>query len=235
MCGGWPGHEPFLVGERCKKMLEEENFEVELADALDAYADKEKLMGLNLIVPMWTQGTLLDDYQFNIADAVESGVGLAGCHGGMCDSFRWNTEYQFMTGAQWVSHPGVKWYHNVSVLDPEVMKRHPVPEGAFDIEYTVNICRNSSSPIVEGIPDFKVTSEQYYLHVDPAVHVLATTTVKDSEGPHATNGPVVMPVVYTKLWGKGKIFYSSLGHVDKIFEIPEVSEIMRRGMIWAAK
>ena len=236
VAGGWPGHEPDKLSVRFKKMLENEDFEVNIHNELEVYGDKEYLMQQNLIIPMWTQGELYDEYHFNISRAVESGVGLAGIHGGMCDSFRWNTCWQFMTGAQWVSHPGVKWYDNPSVLDPELLARHPVPPGGFDIEYTVNIDRNSSSPITEGIEDFTITSEQYYLHVDPANHVLATTIVKDGEGPHNANGPVTMPVVFTRLWGKGKIFYSSLGHLDHFFDdIPQIAELTRRGFLWAAK
>lgn len=236
VAGGWEGHEPDKVSVRFKKMLENEGFDVCIHHELEIYGEAGYLMEQNLIIPMWTQGTLYDDYHFNISRAVESGVGLAGIHGGMCDSFRWNTCWQFMTGAQWVSHPGVKWYDNPSVLDPDLLARHPVPPGGFDIEYTVNINRNSSSPITEGIEDFKITSEQYYLHVDPANHVLATTLVKDSEGPHVPNGPVTMPVIFTRLWGKGRIFYSSLGHVDRLFdEIPQLTELTRRGFLWAAK
>ena len=70
-----------------------------------------------------------------------------------------------------------------------------------------------------------VTSEQYYMHVDPAVHVLATTCF----------GDVVMPVSWTKPWGKGRVFYCSLGHVADTVSQPEVLEIITRGMLWAAK
>lgn len=236
VAGGWPGHEPDLMSVRFKKMLEAEAFEVGIYNKLEAYGNLDLLMNQDLIIPMWTQGELYDDYHFNISRAVESGVGLAGVHGGMCDSFRWNTCYQFMTGAQWVSHPGVKWYDNPSVLDPDLMARHPVPLGGFDIEYTVNIDRNASSPITEDIEDFTITSEQYYLHVDPANHVLATTIVKDSEGPHMANGPVQMPVIFTRLWGKGRIFYSSVPHLDHFFDdIPQINELTRRGFLWAAR
>jgi len=236
--GGWQGHEPKLVSQRFKEMLEKEDFEVAVYDTLDCLADKEALMDLDLIIPMWTQGRLDDKYAFNMSDAVESGVGIGGVHGGMCDSFRWNVEYQFITGSQWVSHPGDTYYHHMSELTPEnleyVRTFHPTPEGAFTTDYVVNIRRGAASPIVEGIPDFNVHSEQYYLHLDPCINILATTQIT-TQGPHSANGPVAMPVVYTKLWGKGRVFYSSLGHIDEVFEIPEVAEITRRGLLWAAR
>lgn len=209
--GGWDGHEPEKVSDIYRKILEAENFDVEVSDTLDAYADVEKLKALDLIVPNWTMGEIAKQYVWNVSEAVASGVGLAGSHGGMCDSFRNNVDWQFMTGGNWVAHPG--------------------NDG---IEYTVNF-KHSSSPLTEGMQDFKVVSEQYYLHVDPAVEVLATTRFPVAEGPHASNKAVDMPVVWTKRWGAGRVFYSSLGHVANIVSMPEVSHIMKRGFLWAAE
>jgi uncharacterized protein len=209
--GGWDGHQPEQVAEIFKGILEEENFQVEVSNSLDSYGDKEKLRSLDLIVPHWTMGEIERKFVLNISEAVAAGVGLAGCHGGMCDSFRNNVDWQFMTGGNWVAHPG--------------------NDG---VEYMVNI-KHSSSPLLEGISDFKVVSEQYYLHYDPAVEVLATTRFPVFHGPHATNKAVDMPVVWTKRWGNGNVFYSSLGHQANIVSMPEVSQIMRRGFLWAAE
>ncbi|MDQ0253208.1 type 1 glutamine amidotransferase [Evansella vedderi] len=209
--GGWDGHEPEQVANIYKGILEEENFDVEVSNSLESYADTEKLLGLDLIVPHWTMGEIPKKYVQNISEAIQSGVGIAGCHGGMCDSFRNNVDWQFITGGNWVAHPG--------------------NDG---VEYMVNI-KHSSSPLLEGIKDFKVCSEQYYLHVDPAVEVLATTRFPVVQGPHSYNKAVDMPVVWTKRWGLGRVFYSSLGHVANIVAMPEVTEIMRRGLLWAAE
>ena len=209
--GGWDGHEPKEIAKVFSDLLVNEGFEVEVSDTLDSFKDKEKLMDLNLIIPVWTMGEITGEQLQPVLEAVESGVGIVGCHGGMCDAFRESTEWQFMTGGQWVAHPG--------------------NDG---VEYTVNII-SKSSPIVEGINDFKVVSEQYYLHVDPAIEVLATTTFQGTNGPHATNGKVDMPVVWTKTWGQGRVFYNSLGHHADIFDNPDILEIMRRGFLWAAK
>ncbi|MEK5038161.1 ThuA domain-containing protein [Sporosarcina sp. FSL K6-3457] len=209
--GGWEGHEPEEVANIFKGILEQEHFEVELSDTLDAYADVEKLKDLDLIVPHWTMGEIEPQYVTNISEAVKSGVGLAGCHGGMCDSFRKNVDWQFMTGGNWVAHPG--------------------NDG---VEYTVAI-NYSSSSVLEGIEDFKVVSEQYYLHVDPAVEVLATTRFPIAEGPHSLNKAVDMPVVWTKRWGIGRVFYNSIGHSANVVAMPEVSKIMRNGFLWSAE
>lgn len=210
--GGWIGHEPVDVAGVFNRILVEEDFETEVSDTLDSFSDPEKLKQLHLIVPIWTMGEISEEYAVNVANAVEEGVGIAGCHGGMCDAFRNNTTWQFLTGSQWVAHPG--------------------NDGA---EYTVNIKKNSSSPIIEGIEDFAVKSEQYYIHIDPCVNVLATTRFPTVDGPHAANGIVDVPVVYTKLWGRGRVFYNSLGHNASVFDIPEARKLMRNGFLWAAK
>lgn len=210
--GGWDGHEPQLTSKRFGKLLEEADFSVTISDTLDVLSDADALMELDLIVACWTMGQINHDYVVNLSKAVGAGVGLAGCHGGMCDSFREDTEWQFITGGQWVSHPG-----------------------GDGIEYTVNIC-HGSSPITEGLDDFPVKSEHYYLHIDPAIEVLATTRFPSVNYYHISNKPVDMPVAWTKYWGNGRVFYTSLGHHDDVFEqSPNAQEMMRRGMLWAAE
>ena len=209
--GGWNGHEPQLTSRRFAGMLENNGIATEIYDHLDCLSDPEKLLTYDLIVACWTSGTIPSAYTRNVSEAVARGVGLAGCHGGMCDAFRNDTEWQFMTGGQWVSHPG-----------------------GDGVEYTVNVCRGSS-PIIEGIEDFAVKSEQYYMHVDPAIEVLATTRFPVVNYYHASNKPVDMPVVWTKYWGSGRVFYSSLGHNEKVFEnCPEAALLLERGLVWAS-
>ncbi|WP_274361342.1 ThuA domain-containing protein [Paenibacillus thermotolerans] len=209
--GGWLGHQPKEVAEIFREVLENEDFEVEVSDTLEAFADADKLMGLDLIVPIWTMDRIDQKLVNNVSAAVQSGVGLAGCHGGMCDAFRDNVDWQFMTGGNWVAHPG--------------------NDGT---EYIVNIA-NSSSPLVAEMEDFAVKSEQYYLHVDPAVEVLATTRFPTVPGPHSLNKAVDMPVAWTKRWGVGRVYYNSLGHQADIIEMPVVKEMMRRGFLWCAE
>jgi type 1 glutamine amidotransferase len=208
--GGWDGHQPKEVAEIFRSQLVQEGFRVEVSDTLEAFSDGEKLKALDLIVPVWTMGRIEQEWVNNVSAAVQSGVGLAGCHGGMCDAFRENTDWQFMTGGQWIAHPG--------------------NDGT---EYTVNI-KHSSSPLVEGIDDFTISTEQYYLHVDPAIEVLATTRFPLAPGPHSLNKAVDMPVIWTKRWGLGRVYYNSLGHQANIMEIPVVKELMRRGFNWCA-
>lgn len=203
--GGWDGHQPKEVGEILHDLLVEEQFEVEVSNTLDCLTDVQKLQNLNLIVPVWTTGTISKEQLKGLLQAVKSGVGIAGCHGGMADSFRTETEYQFMVGGQWVAHPG--------------------NDG---VRYTVNL---SEHPIVAGIGDFEVVSEKYYMHIDPAIDILATTTF-EGYGPNGQD--TKMPVVWTKQYGEGRVFYCSLGHQADIVRMPQVLTIMRRGMVWAA-
>ncbi|MBO05088.1 MAG: hypothetical protein CL731_08775 [Chloroflexi bacterium] len=208
--GGWPGHTPEKSADVFQPLLEESGFHVRRETTLDAYLDSVLLNSMDLIVPIWTQGEISKEQLAGLMDVVNSGIGMAGWHGCMADSFRFEPSYQFMVGGQWVAHPG----------------------GV--IEYGVNIT-NHDDPITEGISDFKMRSEQYYMHVDPSNEVLATTTFSgDQAGQYWIKG-VEMPVYWKRMWGRGRIFYGSVGHVYTDFDVPEPKEIMRRGMIWAAK
>lgn len=209
--GGWDGHEPQQLANVFDRVLKEEGFETEVSNTLDAFKDEQKLMGLSLIVPIWTMGKISGEQAGPVFKAVASGVGIAGCHGGMCDAFREQTDWQFMTGGQWVAHPGNdKTRHRVSITGVK-------------------------HSITEGIADFDVSSEQYYMHVDPSNRVLATTRFPVADGPHVGNGPFDMPVVWTRLYGSGKVFYNSLGHHADIMESEPCLTIQRRGFVWAAR
>lgn len=206
--GGWAGHEPEKGARLFATFLENQGYETQIADTLDIYLDEAIMRRVDLIVPIWTMGTITAEQEKGLLETVKAGTGLAGWHGCMADSFRQNTEYQFMVGGQWVAHPG-----NI-------------------IDYMVNI-HKPEDPIVAGLSDFQMHSEQYYLHVDPANEVLATTTFTDEHAPWIAG--CVMPVVWKKRWGQGRVFYSSLGHVMRDFEVPEALTIMQRGMLWASR
>jgi uncharacterized protein len=206
--GGWDGHDPEQTRDLFVPWMREEGADVTISDNLDIYLDEELMNSLDLVVQIWTMGQITGDQEKGLLNAVRNGCGIAGWHGGLCDAFRNNVEYQFMTGGQWVSHPG----------------------GVID--YRVNII-DHDDPITSGLNDFAMHSEQYYMHVDPNVKVLATTTFND-EHAHWIGGGV-MPQVWKKYYGHGRVFYSALGHVIGDFEVYEALEIQKRGIRWAAE
>lgn len=208
--GGWPGHEPDQVAEIFRKMLEAEGVACTVTDSLDLFDDAEALRALDLIVPVWTMSELTRERAVNVSEAVARGTGIAGCHGGMCDAFRNNVLWQFMTGANWVAHPG-----------------------GDGVRYRVEM-RDRHNPLIDGIPDFDVATEQYYLHVDPANHVLATTRFPAVTWFHSANGRVDMPVAWTRAWGLGRVYYNALGHKASVVASGHAHEMLRRGMVWAA-
>jgi type 1 glutamine amidotransferase len=205
--GGWMGHEPDQAAKIVSDMLTENGFEVRVETSTKAFADPA-IADLSLIVPIITMAKIEKDELANLTAAVRDGVGLAGFHGGMCDAFREAVDYQFMTGGQWVAHPG-----NV-------------------IDFRVNIAR-PEDPVMKGIGDFDYRSEQYYMHVDPSNEVLATTTFTGEHAPWIDG--VVMPVAWKRRHGKGRVFYSALGHVASEFQVPQMRTLLERGMLWAAR
>ena len=198
--GGWDGHEPKPVSQILAKALRANDVKVTVADTLDAFKDAKLMQGLDLIVPIWTMGDISGDQLEGMLNAVQTGCGIAGVHGGMGDAFRLQTEYQFMCGGQWVAHPGGIATYGVHIVDPW-------------------------NPLTAGIEDFEITSEQYFMHVDPGNVVLVTTNF----------GHTVMPVVWLKRYGKGRVYYCSLGHVAADVKMPQVLELVTRGMLWAAE
>jgi type 1 glutamine amidotransferase len=207
--GGWDGHSPEEMARRATTWLEQDGFAVETTTDLDVYAGLSERDDVDLIVQAVTMAELGPAAEAGLLDAVRRGVGLAGWHGGLCDSFRASCSYQFLTGGQWVAHPG-----------------------GSSLDYTIDLL--GDDPITAGLQGFNLTGEQYYLHVDPAVEVLATTTFLGTEAEPWTKG-VVMPVMWKKSWGAGRVFYASFGHHPAELDVPEVETLLRRGMQWASR
>jgi len=199
--GGWPGHEPKETADIMEAELKKRGLDVEMSDSVDSLGDAARLKELDLIVPHWTMGEINNKTVKVLAEAVNSGLSMAGIHGGMGDAFRANTKFQEMVGGQFVAHPG----------------------GA-GTTYEVNIV-DREHPVTKGLSDFTVTSEQYYMHVDPGNRVLATTNF----------GEMVMPVSWVRKVGKGNIYYCSLGHNAEHLSQPEALELCVRGLVWAAE
>ena len=205
--GGWQGHDPTETSQLFAGLLRDAGLHVTLSETLDSFLDAELMNAVDLVVPVYTMSSITREQEAGLLDAVrERGVNVGGWHGGMADAFRNNTEYQFMCGGQWVAHPG-----NI-------------------IDYRVNVT-DQTHPITAGIADFDMHSEQYYMHTDPSNQVLATTTFSGDHAPWIDG--TVMPVAWTRTYGAGKVFYSSLGHVIGDFDVPEAREIVRRGLLWA--
>lgn len=223
--GGWTGHEPVETSDRVAAALRATGATVEVSDDLDRFRDADHLKSLDLVVPMRTMDrTATRDHTRPVLAAVRAGTGIGGWHGGMCDAFRDDTEYQFMTGGQWVAHPG-------NAAARYRVRIGPVPHVATG-----------------GMTDFTVQTEQYYMHVDPGVTVHATTRVavgaasgddfdqalQDAVDRDEAPG-IDVPVTWTKRWGRGRVFYTSLGHVASVFDVDQVLPMIVRGLQWAAE
>lgn len=206
--GGWPGHEPIKFRDFMVPWMKSEGAIVEVFDNLDSYTYPEFMDTIDLVIQIHTMSSITKEQEKGLLRAIKQGTGMAGWHGGMCDAFRNNVEYQFMTGGQWVAHPG----------------------GVVD--YSVKIT-NHEDELTAGLNDFDMHSEQYFMHVDPNVKVLATTTF---------NGEIcdwidgcVMPIAWKKMYGEGRIFFTSVGHnLSHVTEVPDAIELIKRGIKWAS-
>lgn len=203
--GGWAGHEPELVAKTFEKALKARGLDVRMSDTLEAFEDAAALKALDVIVPNWTMGDISREQWKAVDEAVRSGVGIAGCHGGMGDSMRGCLGWQWMTGGQFVAHPLT---------------------GEYEVRLT-----EMTNPITACCPAaFPYESEQYYMLIDPGINVLAVST-HDCDG-HKTD----VPAIWTKTWGKGRVFYSGLGHNAREFvDYPHVLEMTINGIVWAGE
>lgn len=210
--GGWPGHRPYDVARWADGVFADLGFDVDAIQ--DPHRLEDDLRGYDLIVIGWTQATTTEDLseraEQRLHEAVSSGTGLAGWHG-MAASFRASLQFSLLTGSSFLEHPGGEGV--------------PVP-------YTIDVA-DRDHPVTRGVDDIEIASEQYYLHVDPSVHVLATTTFTGEHLPWLDG--VKMPAAYVRTWGEGRVFYATPGHDPAELEIPAVERLVRQGMQWAAR
>jgi hypothetical protein len=211
--GGFPGHRPYEVATWARGLMDELGFEVE--EIQDPHRFEDDLTGYDLIVLGWTQSQTTEDLtdraEQRLIEAARAGTGFAGWHG-MTASFRASLPYSWIVGADFVEHPGGE---------------------AVRVPFEVKIV-DRDHPVTRAVEDFTVESEQYYMHVDPGIHVLATTTFDGEPGVPWMAG-VEMPAVYVKEFGQGRVFYAMGGHEVEEMERPEMTMLVKQGMEWAAR
>jgi type 1 glutamine amidotransferase len=201
--GGWDGHEPVACTELFRDFLEGNGFTVRVADTLDAYL---RPGSEDLIVQCWTGARFTAEQENALVERVRAGAGFAGWHGGIVATGYEAPRYQYLVGGRFLCHPG-----------------------GF-VDYPVEI--NGAHPLGYDLSTFTVHTEQYFLHVDPTLDVLATTTFTGDHGAPETAG-AVMPVAWTRRFGAGRVFVCTLGHSPADLRVPQTRTIVERGLWWA--
>jgi type 1 glutamine amidotransferase len=221
--GGWDGHQPVEATNLFVPFLEANGFEVRVEESPAVYADADYLPTVDLIVQSNTMNTIEAPEFEGLRSAIEAGTGLAGWHGGIADSYRNNSDYLQMIGGQFAAHPG----------------KHPserVGEQSDNyLPHTIDMLPAAADhPITRGIGSFELTTEQYWVLHDDYLDVLATTTQAARAWDPWTR-PITSPAIWTRQWGKGRIFVSTPGHRVEILENPNVKTIIERGLLWASR
>lgn len=221
--GGWDGHQPVEATDLFIPHLQAHGFEVRIEDSPKIYAEADYMTTVDLVMQCMTMSTIEADEIAGLRAAVESGTGLAGWHGGIADSYRDNANYLQMIGGQFACHPGKHTDERTG------------EQSDYYLPYRVTVRPDAvGHPIMAGIGDFDLVTEQYWVLSDDMNDVLATTTVaaRDFDPWHR---PVVSPAVWTRLWGRGRVFVSTPGHRVEVLEDPNVRTIIERGLLWASR
>ena len=207
--GGWQGHKPKEYTEKISKFLRMSGAEVTISPSVAVYEDSTFLSTVDLIIQSVTMDKLTPAQAKGLLSAIkDGGIGFAGCHGGTGDAFRETTAFQYMVGGQFVGHPGGQVDYTVQITDPK-------------------------DPVTAGIQNFAIHTEQYYMHIDPNVKVLATTQFSGEHDEWIEGA--TMPVAWKKYYGKGRVFYLSLGHHPELFdENPAAKTLLMQGFQWAS-
>ncbi|GAA4700735.1 ThuA domain-containing protein [Phytohabitans rumicis] len=222
--GGWEGHSPVAATDMFIPFLKEHGFRVRVADSPEAYADADAMAGTDLVVQCYTMGTIEPHQLAGLTSAVRAGTGLAGWHGGIADSYRASSDYLQLIGGQFACHPA----KHESEWDGHSQANYFIP-------YRVNLLPPAHShPITEGLDDFDLVTEQYWVLCDDYIDVLATTTLKARDW-DPWDRDVTSPAVWTRRWGEGKIFVATPGHSLDVLEHRTVRTIIERGLLWASR
>jgi uncharacterized protein len=221
--GGWEGHHPVEATDEFVPHLQANGFTVRLEKSPAVYAEADYMASVDLIVQCMTMSTIEKHELAGLRTAIENGTGMAGWHGGIADSYRNSSDYLHLIGGQFACHPGKA---------PELRKGE---QSDNFVPYRVNMLPAAAEhPITAGIDDFDLVTEQYWVLTDAYIDVLATTTqaVREWDPWHR---PVTSPAIWTRRWGKGKIFVCTPGHDMSVVRNPTVKTIIERGILWAAR
>jgi len=221
--GGWDGHQPVEATDLFIPHLRAAGYEVTVSDSPKNYADPDQMAATDLIVQCVTMSAIEPDQLAGLRAAVAAGTGLAGWHGGIADSYRNSSDYLQLIGGQFACHPG---------KDPS---ERTGEQSDNYVPYRVELLPAAQGhPITAGLTDFDLVTEQYWVLADSYVDVLATTT-QAVRSWDEWNRPVTSPAIWTRQWGKGRIFVCTPGHRVEVLRHPTVRTVIERGLLWASR
>ena len=185
---------------------------------LGAFINARNLDSFDAIFFMGTgEGDLTDVQKKDLLAFVhDDGKGFVGAHTGDDAYFTW-PEFGEMIGGYFDNHP---W----GVFDAPVIVEDP----AF--------------PAMRAFPPAFTIRDEIYVHKAPysreKVHVLARLDAakldySKARDLHRTDRD--FPVAWTKNYGKGRVFYSTFGHLPETWDNPAVQKMYFEAIKWAMK
>jgi type 1 glutamine amidotransferase len=175
-----------------------------------------------------------------LLDAVRDGKGFAGCHCAS-DTFhspggRWENQpadqvdpYIAMVGGEFSGH-GSQQKARMRVIDPHF----PGLKDLKDFESHAIMLGNgvlSTSAALKDLQGFELQEEWYSLkNFAPDMHVIL---VQETGGMHNFDYERPdYPATWARPYGKGRVFYTSMGHRDDVWQNPVFQTILLGGLFW---
>jgi type 1 glutamine amidotransferase len=213
-------HPSIPTGHKVLKEIGEKSgaFEAVVSDDLSNF-NPDKIKDFDAIIFCNTTSTHDNDLPFSdeqkkaFIDFVKNGKAFIGIHSATDTFYKWD-EYGDMIGAHFDGHP---WTSDVTV--------------GYKVEK-----RNA---ITEMWPDhFSLTEETYQMgppYDRSKLNVLISIDVDkaDMKRPGIKRTDKDFAVSWIKPYGKGRVFYTSLGHNDTVWNDPKYQAHLLAGIEWA--
>ena len=203
-------HESILTAREVLRTLDPERWRVTASEDLAMIA-AERLREFHAVF-FFTSGELAlsDAQKRELLEYVRGGGGFGASHSASDTFYTW-PEYGELLGAYFDGHPWVQ-------------------EVAIDVE-------DPDHPVTRGLPSSFRLVEEVYQHraLDRAkVRVLLTLDTRTvnlgAPGVNRTDGDFAL--AWVRSYGRGRVFYTALGHFDEVFRDARVQLLLRQALDW---
>lgn len=185
----------------------------------------ENLARFSAVVWHQVSGDVVDEAQKQaLREWIEAGGGWVGVHGAGGDgAYAWRWYVEDLLGAQFIGHPMGPQFQDARLVVED--RGHPataqLPESFVHNEEWYSFDRSVRA---KGYRVLATVDESTY---SPRLKFLGADRDLRMGGDH--------PVIWSHCAGKGRVFYSALGHQAKSYALPEMEHLLEGAIAWSAR